>query len=115
MLNAYVHLDVLGLPGDVLYDDDVLDALWAALPDAGVGGGAGHPLGLTLSQFALTDRAAARRQTARMQRALAAIGRLDATVRVAEVAREGARDDIAVAAATIRWRACALTGRLRRL
>jgi hypothetical protein len=104
MLNAYVHLEVLDLSADVLDGDAFIDALYLALPDAGISGDVGHPLGLTLSQFAVTNRAAAHRQVARARAALAAIGWPDATLRVAEVVRESVRDDIGVLIDALRWK-----------
>ena len=67
MFNVYVHLDVLGLPDGVLDHDDFLEALWRELPDAGLGG-RDDLVTITLSQFALGSRTAARRQIGREAR-----------------------------------------------
>jgi hypothetical protein len=114
MLNAYVHLDVRGLPRNVVDDDAFIDALCTELPDACISGGVGHPLGLTLSQFALTDRRAAARQALRARCALAEVGSPSATAFVSEVVREGLRDDIATVVASVRWRLCHTLWRLQR-
>jgi hypothetical protein len=102
MLNVYVHLDVRGLPRDMIYDDEFVEAVWRELPDAGLGGRRGG-IGITLSQYALNADAAALRQTDRVRRALAAIGWADAIVEVDEVIREGVRDDISCLVHAIRW------------
>jgi hypothetical protein len=113
MINIYVHLRVVGLPDDALEDDDFLDALWREVADASISGAAGAPAGITLSQFALTDRAATRRQRGRVQRALAAIGWPAATVEIDDVIREDVRDDIDAVLGAVSWRARKLLGRER--
>src|SRR4051794_8870134 len=114
MLYAYVHFDVDGVPVDAVDDDAFATALWRALPDAGVSGGGGHPLGLTLSQFALSDRDVIDTQAARVRRALAEVGWAAATVRVDAVERGSVRDDLDVVLARVRWRLGALLARRSR-
>jgi hypothetical protein len=103
MVNVYVHLDVLGLPPDILERDDFVEGLWRELPDAGLGGGGGV-VTITLSQFALSSRRAVRRQIARVRRALAALGWSGATVRLDDVVREGLGDDMRCVIDSVRWR-----------
>jgi hypothetical protein len=103
MFNVYVHLDVLGLSNDILERDEFLEALWRELPDAGLGG-RGDVVTITLSQFALDSRTAARRQISRVRRALAALGWPAATVRLDETVREGLRDDVRWVIGAISWR-----------
>ena len=105
MLIVYVHLRVHGLPRDVLEEDAFLDRLWGDLPDASVSGGAGAPVGITVSQFGLSDRRAALRQTKRLRDALGC-NRLAGGDRGDRRARpRGLRDDLSVRVGAVRWHA----------
>jgi hypothetical protein len=103
VLNVYVHLDVRGLPGDMILDDDFVEAIWHELPDAALGGSS-DDFGVTLSQYALSADRAVRRQADRVKRALDAIGWQDAVVDLDEVVREGLRDDVSCLVRAVRWR-----------
>jgi hypothetical protein len=103
MLNVYVHLEVVGVPADVVDDDAFLDHLWLLLPDAAVSGGL-DGIGLTLSQWSLTRRRAARRQASRVRCAMVGLGHAGAHVGVAETIREGWRDDVSHVVGAVRRR-----------
>lgn len=100
MLNVYLHLAVRGMPPDVLEDGAVLERLWHELPEAAFGGKRGA-FGVTLSQFSLSDRPAARRQARRVKRALAAAGFDHAEVFVDETTRAGFYDDLRLLTASM--------------
>jgi hypothetical protein len=100
-----VHREVAGLPADAIDDDRLLDALTRQLPDASLSTGTNAPLAITLSQFSLTDRAAAQHQTRRVSQALVAVGAPHATVRIDDLIREDIWDDLRVVAHAVRWRA----------
>ena len=103
MVNVYVHLRVRDLAEDVIFDDDFVEGIWRELPDAGVGGG--HDgISITLSQYAVSADAAARRQANRARRALSSAGWSDAIVELDDIVREGLRDDIRCVIDAVRWR-----------
>jgi hypothetical protein len=107
MLNVYVHLVVRGLARAPLDDHGLLHALSAELPDAAFGSN-GDSLTVTLSQFAVSTEAAARRQGRRTQAAVAAVGYANARVALEEAVREGLRDDFSVLIHFGRWHVCRL-------
>ena len=102
MVNVYVHLNVCGLPGDALLDDELVEAIWRELPDAGLGAQR-EMVTVTLSQFAVSTDRAVNRQVERTRRALAAIGYPGARVDLDEVVRDGWRDDVAIVTGAVRW------------
>lgn len=111
MVNRYVHAQVGGLPEYILDNDEFVERFWSEMPDASVSGHNGV-LAVTVSQFALSDQRARRRQLERIRRAFAAVGYPRVVVEIEGIVREGWRDDVQVLAGMVRWhwRRCLFAG-----
>jgi hypothetical protein len=102
MRYVFVHFALSGVPVEVHDDDAFVDGVFVALPDACLG--VHHEqVTVTLSQFAVTDRQAIRRQRRRVELALIALGYANARAVPQEVVRESRRESLRTARRHLTW------------